>query len=946
MKRLSSIALSIILIFMMLPIPIFAQDLAAPIWDLDTLLSLGAKQPDYNAASDRYEISTPEQLLYLSGYWKNGDLNGDGKADAPCDGYYVLTDDIDMGPLLQKIGTGYMPPIAASDDESVAGGEKCAFFGTFDGQGHIISNLKIVKLDSKYCGMFGNIGYDYGEGFVKNLALVNARIEAKATCGLLAGAIYGTVENCFVQGSIDCLEKGAGGLAGKIKKNENGYLGTARNCFAYCDTVIHGESSENGAAGGITSASSNGGCIERCYAGGSIIVYGKNADCVGGVSGNLKSGKALDSNVSVMNLLSTVEGTNIGLLCGSYAGETGSHLANNYVWEGCRLEGNISSEHPGEAAFTYISSGEALSKSFFSEKAEWDMENDWIWNGSESSGYPTPAVFGDNLSGFSDMIISSLSSNAAVVNANEPLLAGAYTGDPCRLGFFTVNSKANKASIVYGTNKNAEKLKSKADMTIDGNDIYIDFPETKPGTYYYYLSVEINGKEIKLPSSGTFTFEIESAEKKLTPDCVTLCPGTTAESIGLNWTTAVGGLTSSVKYWKSADGQDKAAESKDVVIENVNIGDNMGSFVSYSADITGLAPDTEYQYQVFTNDGSKEYCSDVYTFTTLPKSGKIKFAVISDLQATGEDGYAPYKYTFKGFLVDQDVDFVINLGDLTEDNTFAQWKYYYSALGDVLAQNIHTYAPGNHENKGDALYSFFKGKTNLPGGIDDKYIGETISSFVVGDICFVGLNTEPYTGIDGADTQKDKMEFYKAQFEYAKKCFEESKCKWRIMYAHAGLIQEDPEATAFLEKMCNELDVDLYFNGHIHNYYRATADADGKHAEVGNATTFVTTSPMGEKFDSYEGEINDILDFQTGGKDDERQYVTIVELEENTLKLSAYQRKKEGDNYASVCQDYTEIDTISLEKKSGVSPVILVVGALVVVGAVCAVIAKSKKKAS
>lgn len=43
--------------------------------------------PTYNSATGCYEISTPAQLLYLSGKWKDG---------APRDGHYVLTADIDM----------------------------------------------------------------------------------------------------------------------------------------------------------------------------------------------------------------------------------------------------------------------------------------------------------------------------------------------------------------------------------------------------------------------------------------------------------------------------------------------------------------------------------------------------------------------------------------------------------------------------------------------------------------------------------------------------------------------------------------------------------------------------------------------------------------------------------------------------------------------------------
>ena len=99
------------------------------IWDAETLISLGAKPPLFNKKTGYYEIETPEQLLYLSGNWKSTDTNGDGQPDAPRNGHYVLTADLDMGPLMKKIGKtiteasgketdGYMLPLSANKKEN------------------------------------------------------------------------------------------------------------------------------------------------------------------------------------------------------------------------------------------------------------------------------------------------------------------------------------------------------------------------------------------------------------------------------------------------------------------------------------------------------------------------------------------------------------------------------------------------------------------------------------------------------------------------------------------------------------------------------------------------------------------------------------------------------------------------------------------------------------
>ena len=105
---------------------------------------------------------------------------------------------------------------------------------------------------------------------------------------------------------------------------------------------------------------------------------------------------------------------------------------------------------------------------------------------------------------------------------------------------------------------------------------------------------------------------------------------------------------------------------------------------------------------------------------------------------------------------------------------------------------------------------------------------------------------------------------------------------------------------------------DADFNGHIHNYFRATADGNGEKAQVGAATTFVTTSPMGLKFDEYGGEIDDLLDFQTGGQKDERQYITCVEVTAEGLTVTAYQRTEAGDANIKNCGDYTVIDRFTI----------------------------------
>ncbi|HWQ59004.1 MAG TPA: metallophosphoesterase family protein [Clostridia bacterium] len=904
------------------------------VWSLEHLLELGAVPPAYNASSGQYEIGTAEQLLYLSGNWKTGDGNGDGAPDAPCDGTYVLTANIDMGPLMESVGRklsslagtavkGYMPPIAAETDETAEGGVHCAFFGTFDGQGHAVSNLRIVRLNDKYAGFFGNVGHDYGEGKVKDLALVNIRVECLASCGLLAGGLYGDVENCAVVGSIDCLEKTAGGIAGKVKKNENGYLGTVRDCFVYADITVHGIGSENGAVGGITSAQSDGGRVYNCYVGGSIIVEGENAESVGGITGNLKSGQALENCIMLLRAISVQHGVGVGLLCGDYSGETGSHLANNYVWNGTQLSGCVSSAHPEGAAYASADAATLLSKSFYTDILKWDFANLWGWVGGDEEGYPMPLAFLDDedaLTGMGDEIKSDLTLAAPVLRASEPMTNSGFEGDVLALTCTLTlpeGAAAEGATLRYGMDKDGAAYAASVPMTGNGDGTYTAiFPETGVGIWYYYFEAAVEGRTLTFPSdrSTRLTLEILSAAAKLAPSRITVSPGETYDKIGIAWITAEGELSAELRYRAAGGSEWTIADVTDIV--SAKIGGDRGEVTGYSVDLAGLSSDTRYEYMAVTRDGTQEYQSDIYTFTTLPKDNGYSFMVISDLQATTEEGYLPFLYTMQGFVASElgGVDFVVNLGDLTEDgSSMPQWKYMFNTLGEYFATSLNAFVAGNHECSGDLNYTVYKAETNLPGGLDDPYIGETTGSFVVGDACFVMFNTEPYTGISGADTAADKAAYYEAQEEWAQQAFEASGCRWRIVLAHAGLIQDDPAATEFLLNMCDELNVDLYFNGHIHNYYRACA-RDGAPAEPGSGTTFITTSPMGRKFDDFEpGAIDDILQFQTGGSGDARQYFTLVSVTDEGLVVTAYQLAQAGDDTkAATFASFTPIDSVTL----------------------------------
>ncbi len=933
MKRTLAWMLAVFLICGLLPVCAVAESETAwweqDYWETDTLLELGAELPTYHPDGGYYEIASPGQLLYLTGLWKPEDTNGDGAPDAPCNGTYVLTADLDMAPLQEQIGAiltdrndgetkGYIPPIAATVDGDESEGVHCAFFGTFDGQGHVIRNLRVVRMGAKYCGLFGNIGHDFGQGYVKDLAILDAEIVGLSSCGILAGGLYGDADNIVCTGTIDCMEKNAGGLAGKIKKNDNGYIGIARNCFVYCDILVRGMGNENGAAGGVSASNSGGGQIVNCYVGGSIRVQGEDADSVGGIVGNLKGGTAIDNNVMLLSVIDGGEDSqNVGFLCGTYGGDSGSHIHTNYVYEGTRLYGGAASDHPEDAAYT-VASAEALTDSaFYANQLGWDFRLVWKWVGDDTDGYPVPAAFKDRFD-LRERIKADLTIDRPVIRLSEPTVNSAYAGEAVTIEgtlLLPDGESAESATLHYGTAKKRSGCTETLPMQFAGNKFAADFTADETGVYYYYCTAELDGKTVSFPSEGTMRLDVVSPTMRYIPEQITLTPGASFAEMGLNWITQADGLSAELRWRLSGESEWNVLPVTET--ERVNVRGDHGTFSSYSVDLKGLSPATAYDYMAITSDGTDTFMSGVHTFTTLPDSKTFSFVLVSDLQSTNEEGYAPYLYTQQQYWTDTlHPDFVVNLGDLTEDDTMAEWSYLFGVLGDLLAETPTVYVAGNHEAKGDVIYSHFKGRTNLPNGIDDETLRETTSAFTVGDMCFVTLNTEPYSGVEGADASGDKMRFYEIQKAWAKEVFEASGCTCRIICAHAGLVQKDDVATAFLEQMCEELDVDLFFNGHIHNYFRATVDGKGEKAEIGEGTTFVTVSPMGPKFDDYGGELDDVLSFQTGGQKDERQYFAYVEVSESGITVTAYQRTEAGDANKKNCSDYTAIDSFTVAKQA------------------------------
>ena len=138
-------------------------------------------------------IYTPADLAALNALWDDYDDGDRGYKDYTI----LLMNDLDMNNI-------------NFNGHTIGWDEDHKFGGTFDGQGHIIRNLKIEGNDNNR-GLFGKMD----NGRVKNLKLVNVDIHAgdgdDCHIGAICGRMYNhsTIEHCaVVGGSVRQYESG------------------------------------------------------------------------------------------------------------------------------------------------------------------------------------------------------------------------------------------------------------------------------------------------------------------------------------------------------------------------------------------------------------------------------------------------------------------------------------------------------------------------------------------------------------------------------------------------------------------------------------------------------------------------------------------------------------------------------------------------------------------
>ncbi len=194
-------------------------------------------------AANPYQIAAPEQLVAL------------GADPNLADKHFVLIRDLDMA----RVDPNAMSPIGADKVGILSGG----FEGEFDGKGHEIKNLCILRPNAPWVGLFARV-----EKSVRNLRLKDVTVKGKDVVGGLAGELGGgTIQNCSITGSVTGVD------------NVGGLVGWSHNKIMSCTATVevHGE----GSVGGLVGEAA--GDIVSCRV--TAVVDGNVA--IGGLAGSL-----------------------------------------------------------------------------------------------------------------------------------------------------------------------------------------------------------------------------------------------------------------------------------------------------------------------------------------------------------------------------------------------------------------------------------------------------------------------------------------------------------------------------------------------------------------------------------------------------------------------------------------------------------------------------------
>lgn len=252
----------------------------------------------------------------------------------------------------------------------------------------------------------------------------------------------------------------------------------------------------------------------------------------------------------------------------------------------------------------------------------------------------------------------------------------------------------------------------------------------------------------------------------------------------------------------------------------------------FNAEITGLTPDTAYEYQA--GHPEQDSWSRLSTFTTAP-DGAQAFRVlhISDTQDPEDTRVAFRQMTSTGF----DADFLVNSGDLVRTGIDRQdWDMLLKYGQPWLSRMPMMPCIGNHDARLGLGAHMYLTIFDLPDNGAEGIPQDASYTFAYSNTDFFVL-----------DVMSDRA----PQTKWLRKVLASSDATWKIAMLHVPLFLHEGHYSEWEQQWGSafqEYGVDLVLTGHVHFYARSHPIRDGRPEPGGDGPIYITsvTIPGGE----------------------------------------------------------------------------------------------------
>lgn len=283
-----------------------------------------------------------------------------------------------------------------------------------------------------------------------------------------------------------------------------------------------------------------------------------------------------------------------------------------------------------------------------------------------------------------------------------------------------------------------------------------------------------------------------------------------------------------------------------------------------NATITGLTPETTYEYKV----GSGEEMSAVDTFTTTG-DGTTSFFILGDMQSEDMTNVN----ALANLIGAKHYDFGIQTGDTVDDPTsYAQWVDALSIIGtEKLGSTDMIHVLGNHEYAGDANAQKAGTIYNLPDSTPGGYYSVTYGNTFVAVVNYSG-----------------NIKQYKNALDKAVDDALASGARWKILTIHqpayyTNATGGNSDVHSVVPAAVDKGGFNFVFSGHDHSYARTAPMVNGVVDE--NGAVYYICGSSGEK--SYTVTKNDEFNFEI--VDDQYSGIYLdVTAENNSFTVNVY----------------------------------------------------------